>query len=98
MRLSVPASNSRSVRISSSAPNSESLSLSSPAVSFSPMGVSALRSMSPVSMPISVYIVVIPVTASPIITHQLIGALPRWRGSSDAWTLIVPSLGTSKIS
>ena len=35
---------------------------------------------------------------SPIITHQLIGALPRWRGSSDAWTMIVPSLGTSTIS
>ena len=38
------------------------------------------------------------VTVSRIITHQLIGALPRWRGSSDAWTLIVPSLGTSRIS
>ena len=69
--------------MSSSAPICASRSLSSPAVSRSPMGVSRRRSMSPVSIPLSVNIVVTPVVVSPIMTAQLIGALPRWRGSSE---------------
>ena len=41
------------------------------------------------------YMVVTPVRVSPLMRHQLMGAEPRYSGSSDAWTLIVPSGGMS---
>ena len=49
-------------------------------------------------MPLSVNMVVTPVTASPLMMLQLIGALPRCLGSSEECTLIVPSGGISRIS
>ena len=49
-------------------------------------------------MPRSVIMVVTPVTASPCMMHQLIGALPRCRGSSEACTFTVPIGGMSRIS
>ena len=41
-------------------------------------------------------IVVTPVTVSPFATAQLIGAAPRYFGSSEAWTLTQPYLGQVK--
>ena len=83
--------------MSSFAPISASRTVSSPAVSSSPISVSARRAMSPVSMPASVNIVVTPAFFSPSAMHQLIGALPRYFGSSDACTLTVPMGGMSSI-
>ena len=62
------------------------------------MGVSRESSMAPVSTPASVSMVVTPVTASPWIMAQLMGAAPRYLGSRDEWTLIEPYLGASRMS
>ena len=52
-------------------------SYGSSTVSSGRMSVSSRRSMSPVSMPASVIMVVTPVRASPRSRHQLMGAEPR---------------------
>ena len=54
--------------------------------------------MSPVSMPTSVSMVVTPATFSPFRMHQLMGAEPRYFGSSDACTFTVPYWGMESIS
>ena len=60
--------------------------------------VHSISRISPVSMPLSVNMVVTPVISSPLMMDQLIGALPRCLGRSEEWTLIVPSFGISRIS
>ena len=40
--------------------------------------------------------IVTPVSRSPAITARCTGAAPRYRGRSDAWTLIMPSRGICK--
>ena len=47
------------------------------------------------SIPASIWNVVIPVSRSPRMIAHAIGAAPRYRGSSDAWTLMDPRGGTS---
>ena len=49
-------------------------------------------------MPLSVIMVVTPVTVSPWISAQLTGALPRYLGSREAWTFTVPMRGISSTS
>ena len=66
-----------SVRSKSRAPISASRTESSPAVSSGPIGVASVRSMSPVSIPGSIWKVVIPVSVSPRMMAQAIGAAPR---------------------
>ena len=56
----------------------------SPAVSFSPISTCRVRSISPVSMPGSVSMVVTPETVSPSRMHQLMGAAPLYLGRRDA--------------
>ena len=63
-------------------------------------GVAAARSamrlassMSPVSRPASICMMVMPVSASPASMARWIGAAPRQRGSSEAWILRQPSRG-----
>jgi len=51
------------------------------------------RMMRPVSMSWSRKKVVTPVSVSPLMMAQLMGAAPRYCGSSAAWTLNVPYLG-----
>ena len=56
------------------------------------------NSISPVSRPASICIVVTPVLASPLTMHHCIGAAPRYSGSSEACTFIQPYSGISSIS
>jgi len=60
------------------------------AVSHGPIGVVRLTSMSPVSRPMSMNMVVIPVSVAPSMIAWLIGAAPRYLGSSEACTLMQP--------
>ena len=76
----------------------ESLSHNSPVVSSSPISTTSFRIISPVSIPISIYIVLIPVCFSPLITAHCIGAAPLYFGSNDPCTFIQPYFGISKIS
>ena len=62
------------------------------------MGVSAFKRMSPVSMPISVIMVVMPVTGSPLTMAHWMGAAPRYLGRREPWTLMQPCLGISRFS
>ena len=73
-----------SVSASSCAPRTESRPINSPAVSSTPMGVAEQRSISPVSIPASVFMMVTPDCPSPWMMHQLMGAEPRCLGSSEA--------------
>ena len=66
-----------SVRSRSRAPISAIRVESSPAVSSGPIGVASVKSMSPVSMPGSIWNVVMPVSVSPRMMAQAIGAAPR---------------------
>ena len=61
-------------------------------------GTSSFNIISPVSMPTSMYIVVIPVFLSPFSTAHCIGAAPLYCGSSEPCTLIQPLLGISNNS
>src|SRR6185312_39299 len=58
--------------------------------SSSPIGKLSCSRILPVSMACCNRKVVTPVTASPLITAQLMGAAPRYCGSSDPWRLTVP--------
>ena len=84
------------VSTSSSAPISLRRSNSSPEVSFSPISVSAFRSMSPVSSPSPICWIVTPVVFSPFSTAHWIGAAPRYFGSSEPWTLMQPLGGIAR--
>ena len=65
----------------------------SPAVSFSPMSMDFCNNKSPVSISCFNKKVVTPVSFSPLITAQLIGAAPRYLGSKEPCKLIVPKGG-----
>ena len=75
-----------------------SLSVSSPQVSLSPISVSCCSRISPVSIPSSIIMVVTPVMRSPEMIACAIGAEPLCFGSREAWTLIFPNNGISRIS
>ena len=85
-----PVSINRTVSRTTLAPNRESLSCKLPASSSGPMGVRACRMIFPVSTVFSRKNVVTPVSVSPFMIAQLMGAAPRYRGRSEAWRLIVP--------
>src|SRR5213076_272761 len=89
----VPAASPRNVSTINDAPTSDNRAASSGAVSFAPISISRCSSMSPVSIPASIRIVVTPVRVSPFPIAQLIGAAPRYLGSREACKLIQPSLG-----
>jgi hypothetical protein len=67
-----------------SAPMDASFGPSVSAVSSGPIGISRCMSMSPVSSPASIRMVVTPVTDSPLAIAHWIGAAPRYFGSRDA--------------
>ena len=94
--LSVPASMPRSVSTMSGAPDSDMRAANSGVVSVTPIGISCCSSISPVSMPASMRIVVTPLFVSPFTMAQLIGAAPRYFGSREAWRLIQPSRGIGR--
>src|SRR3990172_3465666 len=94
---SVPSRSLRNASPSASAPRTESFENIVSAVSSSPIGISRTCSMGPVSIPSSIRMMVIPVVVSPRTSAQLIGAAPRYFGRSDAWTLMHPRRGMSRI-
>src|SRR5580658_1483228 len=67
------------------------------AVSSAPIGISRCMSMSPVSSPASMRMVVTPVTDSPLAIAHWIGAAPRYLGSSEACRFKFPNRGSSII-
>ena len=92
--VGVSVSRRASVSTRSPAPSAARRAASSPAVSSTPIGVVADVRMGPVSMPSSIWNVVTPVTVSPRMIAHWIGAAPRYRGRSEAWTLMEPRVGT----
>ena len=54
-------------------------------------------SIGPVSSPSSICMIVTPLISSPARIARWIGAAPRQRGRSEAWTLMQPSRGASRI-
>ena len=81
------------VSATTSAPRVIRRSCTSPAVSVSEMGTGTRRITRPVSMLWSRKNVVTPVSVSPLITAQLMGAAPRYCGRRAAWRLNVPRRG-----
>ena len=77
----------------SGAPDSATRAASSGAVSLAPISISRCNSISPVSIPASIRIVVTPVRVSPFTMAQLIGAAPLYFGSKEACRLIQPIFG-----
>ena len=75
------------------APNSFILSCTSPAFSFSSIGKIACNKMLPVSIACCNLKVVTPVSFSPFITAQFIGAAPLYCGNKLPCTFIVPIVG-----
>ena len=92
-----PRSRYVSVSISSAAPSAARRGVSSAAVSASPIGSARQRSIGPVSSPASICMIVTPVSVSPLAIAQLIGAAPRYFGSSDECTLMQPRRGAASI-
>ena len=68
-------------------------SCTSPAVSSGPMGIRSWKRMSPVSISAFRKKVVTPVSVSPFITAQLMGAAPRYLGRREPCRLKAPSAG-----
>ena len=93
-----PCSIKSSVFTNSSPPIFVSLSQSSPVVSSSPISTSCFKIISPVSIPASIYIVVIPVVLSPFKTAHCIGAAPLYLGNNEPCTFMQPSFGMSNNS
>src|SRR5260370_4461564 len=83
----LPAANPRKVSAMSGAPDSDMRAASSGAVSCGPISISRCSSISPVSIPASIRIVVTPVRVSPFTMAQLMGAAPRYLGSREACKL-----------
>jgi hypothetical protein len=54
--------------------------------------------MLPASSSFTIRMIVTPVTAAPSITARCTGAAPRYRGRSDACTLIIPRRGIASRS
>ena len=65
----------------------------SPLVASSGIGRTALANIAPASSSFTMRMIVMPVSRSPASTARWIGAAPRYRGSSEPWTLISPSRG-----
>ena len=95
VRRREPFSSLRRVVSRVSAPIWDKRVYSSSAVSFSPIGVRVCSSMSPVSTPSAIIIVVTPVSVSPFKTAHWIGPAPRYLGRREAWTLMQPYFGRS---
>ena len=83
-------------RAISAAPIPASSAVSSPAVLRS-TSAGSTASIGPVSRPRSICMMVIPVRLSPARIARWIGAAPRQRGSSEAWTLRQPWSGAARI-
>ena len=96
--LSVPSCKPRRVETMSLAPSRASRSCSDSKLSSGVISVEAVSSISPVSSPASMSMVVTPLTLSPAIIQRCIGAAPRYIGSSDAWTFTQPYSGSSSTS
>ena len=64
-------------------------------VSVGPIGVASRSSTGPVSSPRSIPMMQTPVSRSPAITARWIGAAPRQRGRSEAWTFRQPRAGAA---
>lgn len=62
------------------------------------MAVFAARITSPASSSGAIYMMLTPVSFSPSRIAQLMGAAPRYFGSSDEWTLIEPYFGVFRMS
>ena len=59
------------------------------------IGRTTFANMAPASSSFTTRMIVMPVSGSPAMMARWIGAAPRYRGSSDACTLISPSGGVS---
>ena len=94
--VSTPVAKPRSVSAIKGAPSSDIRAVSSGAVSAAPISISFCSNISPVSIPASIRIDVTPVFVSPFTMAQLMGAAPRYFGSSEACRLIQPSLGIGR--
>ena len=81
------------VSVTNLAPIFINLSCTMPTLSVSRIGNRSCRIIFPVSISCFRKKVVTPVSRSPLITAQLIGAAPRYWGKSDACRLKVPSGG-----
>ena len=62
------------------------------------MGTASFKSISPVSTPASICMMVTPVSVSPFKIAHSMGAAPRYFGSREAWMFRQPYRGRSRIS
>ena len=86
------------MRSSRPLPREASLSCRLSPVSSGSISTSSVKSISPVSSPASICIVVSPVFLSPSRIAHCIGAAPRHLGRSEACTLMQPYFGNASIS
>ena len=84
------------VRSTTVAPNAIRRSCTEPTFSSSPMAMRSCMIRLPVSISCLSRKVVTPVSLSPFMTAQLIGAAPRYWGRREAWRLNVPSRGIAQ--
>ena len=91
--VTFPCAIHSNVSITTSLPMDCNLSCNFPAFSSGWMGVVLFNIMAPVSILSSIKKVVTPVSFSPFINAQLIGAAPLYCGNKDAWRLNVPYFG-----
>jgi hypothetical protein len=52
-----------------------------------PIAIFRVSATGPVSRPISIFMIITPVSASPAMIARWMGAAPRQRGNSEAWPL-----------
>ena len=69
-----------------------------PKSSSAPISTRQVSSISPVSMPSFIYIVVMPVNGLPSIIARCMGAAPRYSGSNEPCTFMQPYFGSSSTS
>ncbi len=93
----MPACRPSNAATSASAPRVASRDVSVSAVSSGVIGVRRVRRTSPASISSFIAMIETPVSVSPERMDHWIGAAPRWRGSSDACTLMQPCGGRSRI-
>ena len=86
------------VLTNNSAPSRASRSCSVCELSSGKTGVRACARMSPVSRPASIFMMVTPVSVSPLRIADWTGDAPRYFGSSDVWTFTQPNFGKSRIA
>ena len=95
MASTLPASKRSTVSVTSPAPIVIKASCTTPTLSVSAIGRCFWRIIFPVSISCVRKNVVTPVSVSPLITAQLIGAAPRYCGNNEACRLNVPKRGIS---